>query len=245
MKILMVNDDGIDSEWIVALAERLAAKGEKVTVCAPKQNQSATSHSITVRRAYRVEKREYPSRLATYYAVDGKPVDCVQVGLNYLKIMPDLIISGINDDKNLGSDCLYSGTVGAACEGAFNGVPSWAVSVYYEKEKPSDAVFRAVSFIGERFGELYEKRAQSHLLNINIPVCGQIRGLRYCRLAKTEYDMTMRATQEGVCLLGTPVGYEKAEAGTDIYNVLRGYATVTPLSYEMTDFNALGAMKEE
>ncbi|MBQ9081210.1 MAG: 5'/3'-nucleotidase SurE [Clostridia bacterium] len=241
MNILMTNDDGVHSDGIVLLAEELAKRGHTVTVCAPERNQSASSHSITMRAEYHAEKLDLENRSAVYYAVDAKPVDCVQFALRYLKIQPDLLISGINNGMNIGSDVIYSGTVGGAREGALSGVPSWAVSVFYEGRGQSYSFSPAITFILENFESLFAMVAGNKtFLNVNVPVNQPVCGVKICKLAKSEYSMHVDKTGENTyCLDGLPIEFDKAERGTDLYYAMKGYATVTPLTFDATDYAAL------
>ncbi len=245
MNILMTNDDGVHSDGIVLLAEELAKQGHKVTVCAPSVNQSATSHSITLRKEYHAEKLNIPNRRAEYYAIAALPVDCVQFALLYLKIKPDLLISGINNGMNIGSDAIYSGTVGAACEGAFCNVKSWAVSVFYHDRAKNYPFEPAIEFILNNFNQLFTLTKENNtFLNINIPVHQPIQGLKICKLAKCEYGMTVKKTGENTyCLNGLPTNFEKAEKDSDLYYICQNYATVSPLTYDMSDYSALRSMK--
>jgi 5'-nucleotidase len=124
-RILVTNDDGVHSEGIHALATALHPLGE-VIVVAPHAESSAIGHALTLRRPLRVEKYK-----AGYFAVDGTPTDCVNLGIAVLlnNELPDLIVSGINTGWNLGDDVTYSGTVAGALEGALLGVPAIAVSL--------------------------------------------------------------------------------------------------------------------
>lgn len=245
MDILMTNDDGIESEGIILLAEALADKGHTVTVCAPAENQSATSHSITLRKEYRVKKITKKHKNIIYYSIFAKPVDCVQFALCHLKMHPDLLISGINNGMNIGSDVLYSGTVGAACEGLFCGIKSWSVSVFYHDRGISYSFKPAVDFIMQHFDELYAATLEESFLNINIPVHEIARDICFCKLAKCEYDMQVQEISDGLFVMnGLPTDFDKAEPDSDLYYICRGYATVTPLRCDMTDYTALQRLKQ-
>ena len=129
--ILLSNDDGVRAPGIQALAGALAEVGE-VIVAAPDRERSAASHSISLDHPLRVDRLE-----SNVYSIDGTPVDCVYLALAPLvPRKPDLCLSGINNGFNLGSDVFYSGTVGAALEGALRGVPAIALSL--ERQKPQD-----------------------------------------------------------------------------------------------------------
>lgn len=129
MKILITNDDSITAPGIEKLARAAARLGE-VWVVAPEQQCSALSQKLTLREQLTVRKVEdFPVEVAGVYAVGGTPVDCVKVALVYiLKEKPDFIFSGINNGYNAGFDIAYSGTLGAAFEGARSGIPSMAFS---------------------------------------------------------------------------------------------------------------------
>src|SRR5215207_2039943 len=122
-RILVTNDDGVNSEGIKVLAEALAPLGD-VTVVAPIQEASAIGHALTLRRPLRIE-----TVAPNVFAIDGTPTDCVNIAITHiLKEKPDLIVSGINKGWNLGDDITYSGTVSGALEGALLLIPSIAVS---------------------------------------------------------------------------------------------------------------------
>ena len=124
-KILVTNDDGVQSEGIHALADALARLGE-VIVVAPHLEASAIGHALTLRRPLRLE----PDPRDGVYEVDGTPTDCVNIAVTQLyKGAPDLVVSGINKGYNLGDDVTYSGTVSGALEGCLLGIPSIAVSL--------------------------------------------------------------------------------------------------------------------
>src|SRR5499427_7964488 len=129
--ILVTNDDGVNAPGIAAAREVLREIGD-VVVAAPDRERSASSHSISLDRPLRVDEME-----PGVYAIDGTPVDCVYLALLHLvPRRPALVVSGINDGYNLGSDVFYSGTVAAAVEGALRGVPALAISL--ERRRPQD-----------------------------------------------------------------------------------------------------------
>src|SRR3990167_6408305 len=134
MRILISNDDGVHAPGLTSLATALSEFAE-ITVVAPDRNRSGASNSLTL---------DNPLRVVTtsngFYSVNGTPTDCVHLGVTgLLKELPDIIVSGINEGSNLSDDVLYSGTVAAATEGRFLGLPSLAISLagprceHYEK----------------------------------------------------------------------------------------------------------------
>src|ERR687891_703288 len=124
-RILVTNDDGVHSDGIHALVEALRPLGE-LTVIAPHEESSAIGHALTLRRPLRLERTRNG-----FYAVDGTPTDCVNIGVAILLKgeLPDLVVSGINTGWNLGDDVTYSGTVAGALEGALLGIPAIAISL--------------------------------------------------------------------------------------------------------------------
>jgi 5'-nucleotidase len=123
-KILLTNDDGIEAEGLASLAAALSEHAE-VIVVAPQDHQSCCGHGVTTHKPLKVDERR-----PGWYAVNGLPTDCVRVGLLYLRLNPDWVISGINHGGNLGVDILMSGTVAAAREASLLGQKSVAISQY-------------------------------------------------------------------------------------------------------------------
>ncbi len=169
MHIFLVNDDGIGSKGIMALARAATAKGHKVTMCAPATQQSAASQRITLMDPIYVAP--YPSQdpLLTAYAITGTPTDCVRLGLHNLAKEPvDVLISGINDGYNSGMAVHYSGTVAAAREGALNGLHAIAASIHY---KASQALIDKLAAFVIRTAESFVSLSlpRGVILNINAP----------------------------------------------------------------------------
>ena len=164
MHILLTNDDGIYTSSIAAMYEQLC-KIATVTVVAPAQGQSGASHSITL-APLTYDKIEITGKF-TGYSVEGTPVDCVKLAIKEICSEPiDLVVSGINYGANAGMHVHYSGTVGAAMEGAFCGIPAIAVSTAYEKnmdfEKPCQYALKVIESILPLKG--------TEVVNINIPL---------------------------------------------------------------------------
>ena len=127
MHLMLVNDDGIRAPGLRAMCEAAVKAGHKVSICAPDEERSAASHSISLRKKMRAVKQDYPGA-ETAYAADGMPADCARLGL-YLIPDVDVVISGINNGSNMGGACIYSGTVAAATEASMSGTPALAVSL--------------------------------------------------------------------------------------------------------------------
>src|SRR5438105_5778795 len=137
MLILLTNDDGIRAPGLVAMYRELTKLGE-VQVVAPETVQSATGHGITVGTPLLTDRVTVEDAF-TGTAVDGRPADCVKLAIaKLLPRQPDLVVSGINSGANVGINVIYSGTVAAAIEAAFLGLPSIAVSLYLRNDRPAD-----------------------------------------------------------------------------------------------------------
>ena len=235
MKILITNDDGIRGEGLAVLASALQKKGHELIIVAPKENNSAVSHKITMRVPFTLEKLTENS-----YAVGGTPADCVLVALCYLKIKPDLIISGINTGVNMGSDVLYSGTVAGALEGAQNGLPSIALSQYLKRsftdEEISIALNRAASIAAEKLPEWFELAKTTGAVNINFPPFEPL-GTRVCKQAHTHYNTSYALREDGQ--LQMQFNPPEPAGDGDIPLIKAGYITLTPLEVDLTDYAAL------
>lgn len=162
MKILLTNDDGIESPGLEALKRSLSERFE-VWVLAPDGERSAMSHKITIKDPIRVRKLD-----ERVFASSGSPADCVIVSmLGGIPIKPDIVVAGINIGPNLGTDIIYSGTVAAARQAAFMGVPGIAVSI--NSYLPPFHLQPLAGFVAEHLIELKELWNPRHLININGP----------------------------------------------------------------------------
>lgn len=169
MHILLANDDGINAAGIQALLRAALKRGHRVTVCAPATQQSATSHHITLSEPIMVKEQPTESPMAKAYAVYGTPVDCVRLGLlGGLAENPDMVLSGINNGFNAGISIHYSGTVGAAMEGALYHLPAIAASIDFDADPENIAqLAEYVIQVAERY--LTKPRVSGSILNINAP----------------------------------------------------------------------------
>ena len=144
MHVLISNDDGIGAPGLRCLVQAFAQAGHRVTVAAPDGQRSAASHSITLFRPLTLRRAEWAAANVEAWAIDGTPADCVKFALDRLTSAVDAVVSGVNDGYNIGTDVHYSGTVAAAMEGAFAGVPAIAVSAPHGR----DAAGRARGLAG-------------------------------------------------------------------------------------------------
>ncbi|MEQ1566239.1 MAG: 5'/3'-nucleotidase SurE [Myxococcota bacterium] len=237
MRVLVSNDDGYDAPGLQALAARLQRDAD-VFVVAPTDEQSAQSHSLTMTRPLRLITRG-PQR----WAVTGTPADCIYVALHHVMVdqPPDLVISGINNGSNLGSDVHYSGTVAAAREACLHGYQSIAVSLHREPDdavKHWDAAAELAATVIARVREHPLPRLV--LLNVNVPnrPLAQQRGLKAARLGDRVYaplvDERRDPRGRSYLWIGGPHLHFGEVAEADGPAVEDGWATVTPLSAAIT-----------
>lgn len=244
-RVLITNDDGINSPGLHALYEALS-KRWKTYVVAPEWERSASSHAVTLHRPLRVRKiRE------GFYSVDGTPSDCVHLAVNgLLRVRPDVVISGINLGENLGDDITYSGTVSAAFEGTLLGIPSIAISV----EGRKNFCFDAAVIIAERVIERIFQNGlpQDTFLNINVPNVTDIRkikGVRITRKGRRIYreQVVRRKDPRGkwyYWIGGDNTGNQVPVEGSDILAIKEGYISITPVHVDLTNYKAMGVLQE-
>lgn len=228
--ILVSNDDGIRAPGLAALAAGLEEVGE-VWVVAPDGERSAISHAITLDRPLRVDEVR-----PRWLAVSGTPADSVYLGaLHLLPRLPDLVLSGINNGYNLGSDVFYSGTVAAAVEGCIRGVPAVAVSVEYQEQPDFGHAARFAAALARI--ALEQGLPQRHLLNVNL-AAQPPRGFMWTRLGRRVYreQVAERLDLRGkkYFWIGGPAVAEPDAPGTDCEAVRTGLVSVTPLDLDLT-----------
>jgi len=166
MIILLTNDDGYEAPGIQILEEVLHQAGHEVWVCAPSDQRSAQSHAMTLKGKIRIHR--YGDR---HYHCSGSPADCILYGLggNSIPVRPDVIISGINHGYNASTDILYSGTVGAASEGALRGYPSIAVSARAIDQKDTSPFYVGAQFVRDHLEDFLPICTSNVVVNINVP----------------------------------------------------------------------------
>ena len=238
MQILLSNDDGYLAPGLSILARCLSQFGE-VTVVAPDRNRSAASNSLTLNRplnAQLISER--------FYKVDGTPTDCVHLAITgILEAEPDIVISGPNDGPNMGDDVLYSGTVAAATEGRFLGLPAIAVSMASFDPQHFETACWAIEKI---IGKLQQQPLTDNtILNVNVPdlPIDKIRGFQSTRLGnrhKSEGVIKQKNPRgEDIYWVGPPGNEQDAGEGTDFYAVKQGFISVTPLQIDLTRYDSL------
>ena len=243
MRVLIANDDGIDAPGIWALVRAFAQAGHEVTVAAPDRQRSAASQSMTMDQPISVCEQQVPGAVRAY-AIGGTPVDCVKVALNKLCPEAEFVVSGINRGYNVGSDVLYSGTVGAAMEGALCGRAAMAVSLSHEREDLYDLAAKAALDALP----LMQHVPEYAVLNLNYPAADKVLGVKAVRLKRTQYlDEYVRSVDEHGQVFYTLASGQFAdmrEEDDDFTWLSRGYETLTILGYDMNHQAATARLKE-
>jgi 5'-nucleotidase len=238
MKILISNDDGYMAEGIRALAAVLADLGD-ITVVAPDRNRSGASNSLTLENPLRLNKME-----EGVYRVDGTPTDCVHLAITgLLEEEPDMVVSGINAGANLGDDVLYSGTVAAAMEGRFLGLPAIAISL----NGHTATHYETAAWVAKKLVQHLQTSSlpADTILNVNVPdlPIEQIIGFEATRLGhRHKADPVIKELDprgREMYWVG-PAGEEQdAGPGTDFDAIRRGAVSVTPLQIDLTAYKAI------
>lgn len=243
-RILVTNDDGVDARGLKALIE-IAEEFGDVTVVAPEVGMSGMSHSITMRTPLflrQVEKSE--SRLV--YACGGTPVDCMKIAMDkVLEEPPTLVLSGINHGANSNISVIYSGTMGAAIEGAAYSIPSIGLSLI--SHDTSADLTTAKYWAREIIKSVLERNSNPRLcLNVNIPdlPLSEIKGVKVCRQTKGFWreDFTKRHAPDGreyYWLIGAFTNEEPHAEDNDEWALANGYVAVVPVKVDLTDYRQL------
>jgi 5'-nucleotidase len=241
MRVLVSNDDGVDAPGIRALAGGLREAGHEVVVVAPDRDRSGASNSLTLDQPVRVKPVG-----EGVWSVAGTPTDCVHLALTgLLDYEPDLVVSGINNFANLGDDVIYSGTVAAAMEGRFLGLPAIAMSLATGDHKGAhfETAARAAREIMARL--LVDPLPADTILNVNVPDLpwDEVRGFEVTRLGnrhRSEACVPMDDPRGRTVYWIGPAGAEQdAGAGTDFHAVRNGYISITPIHVDLTRYQAL------
>ena len=246
MNILITNDDGIRADGIIELAKELA-KTHNIYVVAPDTQRSATGHAITIHNPIMVNK-EYIDDNISAYSISGTPADCVKIGVEALfkEVNIDMVLSGINNGPNLGTDVIYSGTVSAAIEGFVQNKPSIAFSLNefnVSKEVYSQVSKHASKIVNDKLNILNDC-----ILNVNIPN-GEVKGTKITRLGERKYENVLeeRVSPHGkrYFWIGGKVKELEQENDSDIIAIEEGYITITPVNIDMTNNKKIEILKNE
>ena len=243
MKILVSNDDGYLATGINVLTAALEKVAE-VVVVAPDRNRSAASNSLTLKVPLRVSEVA-PNR----YKVDGTPSDCVHLAVTgFLDFEPDLVVSGINHGANLGDDVIYSGTVAAAMEGRFLGLPTIAVSLVGNDLQH----FETAAAVASELVQKIERAplASDVVLNLNVPdvALSELKGVQATRLGfRHKSEQILKDTDpygRAIYWVGPAGEGQDAGEGTDFFAVRQGFASVTPLKVDLTRYTAIDDLSD-
>ncbi|MEN8174792.1 MAG: 5'/3'-nucleotidase SurE [Pseudomonadota bacterium] len=241
MKILLSNDDGYQASGLEVLA-RVLGEFADISVVAPDRDRSGASNSLTLVNPVRARTMENG-----FVRVDGTPTDCVHLAITgLLEQEPDMVIAGINAGANMGDDVLYSGTVAAATEGRFLGLPAIAISVNASEPEHFESAARVAVDLVAGLPELDLR--PDVILNVNVPDLPyeQLRGYRSTRLGHRHKSEPVHKTSDPrglpIYWVGPPGPEQDAGPGTDFHAVREGYVSVTPLQVDLTRHEALESL---
>jgi len=248
MHILVSNDDGLDAPGISLLSERLAQQCDRVTVVAPDRDRSGASNSLTLDRPIRVEKQR-----DRVFKVYGTLTDCVHIAITgLLGDEPDMVVSGINAGGNLGDDVLYSGTVAAAMEGRFLGLPAMAVSLVYASDADAPTHYETAARAAHILMDRLQRRPlpADTILNVNVPDVPwqDVRGFESTRLGhrhRSEDVIRVEDPRRRPFFWIGPAGSEQDNGpGTDFHAIRNRYVSVTPIHVDLTRYQALDGVSQ-
>jgi len=245
IKILISNDDGINSEGLHVLADSLRDLGE-IFIVAPDREQSAASHALSLHHPLRIDEIS-----ENIFSVDGTPTDCINLAVNGIlkDKRPDIVVSGINKGENLGDDITYSGTVSAAMEGTLLGIPSIAVSIASRKNFDFDTASYYALIIAKYV--IDKSLPPGTLLNVNVPNLpkSKIKGIKVTTQGKRVYG-------EPIVEKIDPRGRKYYWIGgdelrflnikdSDLVAVTQGFVSVTPIKLDLTDSDFLKTLMND
>lgn len=248
MNILITNDDGIRADGIIELAKQISNIAN-VYVVAPETQKSATGHAITIHSPIMVNE-EFIQENIKAYSITGTPADCVKVGLEALfkDVNIDLVLSGINNGPNLGTDVIYSGTVSAAIEGLVQNKPAIAIS--YNEFNVKKETYKEVSkYVVKIVEDIKDKLdiLEDCILNVNIPN-GDVKGFKVTTLGERKYENVMeeRFSPYGkrYFWIGGKVKELQQDKDSDIVCVEEGYISITPVNIDMTHLVKVTHLKD-
>jgi 5'-nucleotidase len=242
MHILISNDDGYLAEGIGALAKALSDYAT-ISVVAPDKNRSAASNSLTLDMPLRATLAHNG-----FTKVDGTPTDCVHLAITgLLETEPDMVFAGINHGANLGDDVLYSGTVAAATEGRFLGLPAVAISLVGDHPLHFETAAQVAVIL---FKQILEKPLPDNtILNVNVPDLpfSELNGFQACRLGQRHKSEPIIKSEDQrgrrIYWVGAAGEEQDAGEGTDFYAINNGYVSVTPLQLDLTFYEKLEMLK--
>ncbi len=243
MHILISNDDGYLATGLYALAETLKQHAT-ISVVAPDKNRSAASNSLTLEMPLRVYESENG-----FIRVDGTPTDCVHLAITgLLEQEPDMVFAGINHGSNLGDDVIYSGTVAAATEGRFLGLPAVAISLASHDPKYFETAAHVAAYLLKKIKE--NPLPKDTLLNVNVPdlPISKLEGYQSTRLGQRHRaEPVITATDprgRKIYWVGPPGAEQDAGPGTDFFAIKNNYVSITPLQLDLTRYERMDEIKQ-
>lgn len=253
MNILLVNDDGIKGNGLTALAKALSAL-HNVTVVAPDSERSGYSHAMTMLTKLYVKRVKLPGLSdVPAFCISGTPADCTKIGiLKLCETRPDMVIAGINDGANLGSDVCYSGTCAAAMEGSLYKIPSIAISQVFAPENRGSGDFSYAADFTANFIDIIGRAGLESdiMLNVNIPdrsAFPEIRGIKVTEQALLDYGEYYEKEEDKddststYMLKGSLHPSDRAE--TDAWAVQNGFISISPMRFSKTDWEGMAVLK--
>ena len=233
MHILVSNDDGYLAEGLVALAAALSEHAT-ISVVAPDKNRSAASNSLTLDMPLRATLAHNG-----FMKVDGTPTDCVHLAITgLLEQEPNMVFAGINHGANLGDDVLYSGTVAAATEGRFLGLPAVAMSLVGDHPSHFDTAAQVAVILLKEI--IASPLPDNTILNVNVPDVpfSELKGFKACRLGQRHKSEPIISSEDQrgrrIYWVGAAGAEQDAGEGTDFHAINNGYVSVTPLQLDLT-----------
>lgn len=243
MHILLTNDDGYSAEGLIALADALRPLA-RLTVVAPERNRSGASNSLTLERPLRVSRASNG-----FIKVDGTPTDCVHLAITgLLDEEPDMVIAGINHGANLGDDVIYSGTVAAATEGRFLGLPAVAISLASQSPVHFATAGRVAVVLFKRI--LEHPLSRDTILNVNVPDLpfAELQGFQSCRLGQRHKAEPVVKSHDPrgreIYWVGAAGPEQDAGPGTDFHAIRQNCVAITPLQIDLTRFERLDSLAD-
>ena len=241
MHILLSNDDGYSAAGLKALAAALKDHVD-ITVVAPDSNRSGASNSLTLEVPLRVSRAENG-----FLRVNGTPTDCVHLAITgLLDREPDMVFAGINHGSNLGDDVIYSGTVAAATEGRFLGLPAVAISLASTAPQHFDTAGKVAVALLEKIRR--HPLPPDTVLNVNVPDVpwDELKGFKSCRLGQRHRaEPVIRAFDprgREIYWVGAAGPEQDAGPGTDFHAIREGYVSVTPLQIDLTRYDRIDTL---
>ncbi len=243
MHILLSNDDGYLAEGIITLANALSDYAT-VSVVAPDRNRSAASNSLTLDMPLRATLAHNG-----FTKVDGTPTDCVHLAITgLLENEPDMVFAGINHGANLGDDVLYSGTVAAATEGRFLGLPAVAISLVGDHPQHFETAAQVAVILLNQIRE--KPLPENTILNVNVPDMpfAELKGFKACRLGQRHKSEPIIPSEDQrgrrIYWVGAAGAEQDAGEGTDFHAISDGYVSVTPLQLDLTWYDRLETLNK-